>query len=141
MKPSRFYTGILAGLFFTGVAASPSFAGGAASEPGKSAAVAGTTGTSQEFLVWGGHNLRIVNREVKPGITMMDEIGRCASLCKTEGEFVTCLRHLAGGWRKAGLISSAEKNRIVGAGSKTSDPAGMAVAHQASRAVVASASF
>ena len=85
--------------------------------------------------------MRIANREVKPGVTMMDEIARCASLCKTDGEFVTCLRHLAGGWKKAGLISAAEKNRIVAAGSKTSDPAGMAVAHQASRAVVASTSF
>ena len=141
MKQSRFYNAILAGALFTGLAASPSFAGGSASDPAKPLAAASLTGMSAEFLVWQGRNLRVANREVRPGVTMMQEIDRCASLCKTEGEFVTCLRHLAGGWKKAGLISSAEKSRIVGAASKTDDPAGVAAAHQATRAVVASASF
>lgn len=139
MKQSRVCSAVLAGLILAG--ASPIFAGEPASQPGKLPAAAATTGTSAEFLSWGGQNLRVVNREVRPGVTMMDEIARCASLCKTDGEFVTCLRHLAGGWKKAGLISSAEKNRIVAAGTKTSDPAGMAVARQATRAVVASVSF
>lgn len=104
----------------------------------KAAAPSGPAPVKQSLTLQ-GRDLKIENKQVRDGVTMMDEIARCASLSKTSGEFVTCLHHLTGAWKKQGLMTGEERNRLMSAASRTSNPTAIATAHTLSKAVVASA--
>lgn len=96
---------------------------------------------AKQYLVFAERNLLIENKQVRPGVTMMDEIARCAALSKTSGELVTCIRHVTDLWKKQGLISGSEKSRIIAAATRSENPAAIAAAYQVNKPVVASVAF
>ncbi len=63
-------------------------------------------------IVIDGCNSEVANVLDGDGCTMLDHIAQCAADARNHGAFVSCVAHLTNEWKRAGLISGAEKGRI-----------------------------
>ena len=60
-----------------------------------------------------GCNSGVANHVFADGSTMMDKILQCAANASNHGEFVSCVSALTNQWKKAGLITGAQKGAIM----------------------------
>jgi len=70
-------------------------------------------GTCQTNIVIDGCDSGVEDYEFEDGSTMMSLILECAENAGNHGEFVSCVAHLTNTWKKAGLITGAEKDAIM----------------------------
>jgi hypothetical protein len=75
-------------------------------------------------IVIDGCDSGVENRLFDDGCTMADEIAECAAGATNHGAFVSCVAHLTNGWKRAGLISGAEKGRIQSCAARANIPPG-----------------
>ncbi len=64
-------------------------------------------------VVIDGCNSTVPNMLVSCGNTMSDLIGDCAANASNHGQFVSCVSALTNAWKAAGLITGAQKSKIV----------------------------
>ena len=58
-------------------------------------------------------NTDVLNVQVGGGATMMDLILLCAATASNHGDFVSCVSALTNAWKAAGLITGAQKGKIM----------------------------
>jgi hypothetical protein len=58
-------------------------------------------------------NTDVLNVQVGGGATMMDLILLCAATASNHGDFVSCVAALTNAWKAAGLITGAQKGKIM----------------------------
>lgn len=61
----------------------------------------------------GDCNPNVLNVQVGGGATMMDLILLCAATANNHGDFVSCVSALTNAWKAAGLITGAQKGKIM----------------------------
>ena len=64
----------------------------------------------------------VLNVQVGGGATMMDLILLCAATANNHGDFVSCVSALTNAWKSAGLITGAQKGRIVSCAAQSNIP-------------------
>ena len=67
-------------------------------------------------VVIGGCDSGVPNYNVVPGTTLNDAIGQCPTT--NHGKFVSCVSALTNEWKRAGLITGAQKGAIMGCAAK-----------------------
>ena len=70
-------------------------------------------GTCVTYIIIDGCDSGVEDYEFEDGSTMMDLILECAENAGNHGEFVSCVAHLTNTWKKAGLITGAQKDTIM----------------------------
>jgi len=60
-----------------------------------------------------GCDTGVPNHQFEDGSNMMDLILACAASSANHGDFVSCVAHLTNAWKKAGLITGAQKDAIM----------------------------
>ncbi len=65
------------------------------------------------IVVIDGCNSTVPNMLVSCGNSMSDLIGDCAANASNHGQFVSCVSALTNDWKAAGLITGAQKSKIV----------------------------
>jgi hypothetical protein len=64
-------------------------------------------------VVIDGCDTGALNSVLPNGCTLADEIGVCAELAETHGDFVSCVAQLTNEWQAEGVISNREKGTIT----------------------------
>ena len=64
-------------------------------------------------IVIDGCNTGVVNYDITCGNSMQEMIMACAAGATNHGDFVSCVSHLTNTWKKAGLITGAQKSAIM----------------------------
>ncbi len=65
-------------------------------------------------VIINGCNSGVDNLNIE-GASFSDLIGECAASATGNGQFVSCVAHLANEWSRAGLISGRDRSRIINA--------------------------
>ena len=65
-----------------------------------------------ETIVIAGRDSGVANQMLDDGCTMSDEIAKAAAAASNHGDFVSAVAELTNNWKKAGLISGADKGSI-----------------------------
>jgi len=70
-------------------------------------------GTCVSYIIIDSCDSGVEDHEFEDGSTMMSLILECAENAGNHGEFVSCVAHLTNTWKKAGLITGAQKDAIM----------------------------
>ncbi len=73
-------------------------------------------------VVIGGCNSNVPNLFVTQCSTMSDLIGDCAATATNHGQFVSCVAALTNAWKAAGLITGAQKGKIMACAGQANIP-------------------
>lgn len=81
--------------------------------PGGSGWAVSETESAASTIVIDGCNTGVPNYDVTCGNSMSELIMACAAGAANHGAFVSCVAHLTNAWKKAGLITGAQKDAIM----------------------------
>jgi hypothetical protein len=75
-----------------------------------------------ETIVIGGIDSGVPDQLFNDGCTMSDLIDAAAASASNHGQFVAVVGNLANSWKKAGLITGAQKDAIIAAAAEAAIP-------------------